>query len=100
MILSIINSATERGYKNRDVISVSREGLGELYETKLKGFFQYVSFLFTSVVQTRADFLPPLFREHMHEDEEIRWIKEGAGFFDVRGKRNLFNLLVLRLLPY
>ncbi|KZT41906.1 Acireductone dioxygenase [Sistotremastrum suecicum HHB10207 ss-3] len=54
--------AAERGYKNRDTISVTKEGLGELYETKIKGFFE----------------------EHMHEDEEIRYVLEGSGFFDVR----------------
>lgn len=34
--------AKERSYRNRDVISVSKEGLGELYEEKLKGFFRLV----------------------------------------------------------
>ncbi|KAH8827277.1 Fe-ARD 1 [Flagelloscypha sp. PMI_526] len=54
--------AKERGYKNRDEINVSKAGLGDLYETKIKTFFE----------------------EHMHEDEEIRFILEGSGFFDVR----------------
>ncbi|KAK7472108.1 1,2-dihydroxy-3-keto-5-methylthiopentene dioxygenase [Stygiomarasmius scandens] len=54
--------AKERGYKNRDVISISKEGLGDLYEEKIKGFYQ----------------------EHLHEDEEIRYILEGSGFFDIR----------------
>jgi len=54
--------AKEQGYKNRDMINVSKEGMGEIYEQKLKTFFE----------------------EHMHEDEEIRYILSGGGFFDVR----------------
>ncbi|KAF8335359.1 Acireductone dioxygenase ARD family [Cantharellus anzutake] len=54
--------AAENGYKNRDVINVTKEGLGDLYEAKLKIFFE----------------------EHLHEDEEIRFILSGSGFFDVR----------------
>ena len=54
--------ADERGYKNRDLINVSKAGLGDLYDEKLKNFFA----------------------ERMHEDEEIRYVLEGSGFFDVR----------------
>ncbi|KAG8728957.1 1,2-dihydroxy-3-keto-5-methylthiopentene dioxygenase [Ceratobasidium sp. 423] len=63
--------AKERGYRNRDVINVSRQGLGDLYESKIKGFFE----------------------EHMHEDEEIRYILDGTGYFDVRRTPDVHRLV-------
>jgi 1,2-dihydroxy-3-keto-5-methylthiopentene dioxygenase len=51
----------ERGYTYSDLIEVCPDKLPE-YETKIKHFY----------------------REHIHYDEEIRYIVEGHGYFDVR----------------
>jgi len=56
--------AASRGYKNRDEIIISPTTMGDVYEEKVKMFFN----------------------EHLHEDEEIRYILDGSGFFDVRDK--------------
>ncbi|KAI4259567.1 MAG: hypothetical protein L6R42_004515 [Xanthoria sp. 1 TBL-2021] len=54
--------AKTRNYVNRDEITVSPAAMGAVYEDKIKMFYD----------------------EHMHEDEEIRYILQGAGYFDVR----------------
>ncbi|ODV86960.1 hypothetical protein CANARDRAFT_6525 [[Candida] arabinofermentans NRRL YB-2248] len=57
--------ATERSYKNRDQIELSPvtfPGGADALDKKLETFYE----------------------EHLHEDEEIRYILAGEGFFDVR----------------
>ena len=61
-VSSVDKIASERSYKNRDEIIVSPDAMGAVYEEKVKMFFN----------------------EHLHEDEEIRYILDGNGFFDVR----------------
>ena len=54
--------ATSRKYVNRGEITISPEALGQQYEAKMKAFYN----------------------EHIHEDEEIRYILDGTGYFDIR----------------
>ncbi|KAK3179665.1 1,2-dihydroxy-3-keto-5-methylthiopentene dioxygenase [Lecanicillium sp. MT-2017a] len=65
-IAGVDQLAQDRGYKNRDEIFVSPEKMGAVYEEKVKTFFH----------------------EHLHEDEEIRYIRGGQGYFDVRSQED------------
>ena len=56
------NLAKERNYIHRDTMKISRQILGTSYDDKIAAFYE----------------------EHMHEDEEVRWITIGSGYFDVR----------------
>lgn len=59
--------ASQRNYKNRDVVNLNLETFGgdvNAYNAKMTQFY----------------------KEHYHEDEEIRYIVEGEGYFDVRNK--------------
>ncbi|KXN80883.1 1,2-dihydroxy-3-keto-5-methylthiopentene dioxygenase 1, partial [Leucoagaricus sp. SymC.cos] len=54
--------AKERNYKNRNTINVSKAAMGDVYWLLIKDTVFW----------------------HMHEDEEIHYILDGSGFFDVR----------------
>lgn len=59
--------AKERGYKNRDQVILNLDSFGgdvDAFNSKMKTFYT----------------------EHYHEDEEIRYIVDGEGYFDVRAK--------------
>ena len=55
----------ERNYDYQDVITVNRNTIQD-YDTKIASFL----------------------REHIHDDEETRAIKDGAGYFDVRDEND------------
>lgn len=63
-VAAVDGLAADRGYRNRDEITVSPQKMGDAYEDKVRSFFA----------------------EHLHEDEEIRYIRDGKGYFDVRNE--------------
>ena len=60
--------AQKRNYKNRDVVNLSLSTFPDLeaFNNKMKQFY----------------------KEHYHEDEEIRYILDGEGYFDVRNEND------------
>ncbi|KAF7632102.1 1,2-dihydroxy-3-keto-5-methylthiopentene dioxygenase [Meloidogyne graminicola] len=64
MNLELDKISIERGYNYKDEIIVSRDKLLQNYEACVKRFFE----------------------EHLHLDDEIRYVIDGYGYFDVRNK--------------
>ncbi|KAJ3413327.1 1,2-dihydroxy-3-keto-5-methylthiopentene dioxygenase [Chytridiales sp. JEL 0842] len=57
--------SAENNYKGRDVVNIHKDTFPN-YDAKIKDFFE----------------------EHIHEDEEIRYILDGSGYFDVRDEKD------------
>ncbi|TFY75329.1 hypothetical protein EWM64_g8681, partial [Hericium alpestre] len=54
--------AAKENFKCQDKINVTKESFGEKYDDILKDFFD----------------------EHLHEEDEIRFVVSGGGYYDVR----------------
>lgn len=65
--------AAERHYVNRDIVTLNDTNTPNL-DTLLDKFFV----------------------EHMHEDEEIRYILDGTGYFDVRSAQDVWIRVVVQ----
>lgn len=61
-----------RGYSYADIITVHRDHLPG-YDEKVKAFFE----------------------EHIHDAEEIRYILNGSGYFDIRDKKDEWTRIAL-----
>jgi 1,2-dihydroxy-3-keto-5-methylthiopentene dioxygenase len=85
--------AKERGYKCRDQITISKEAMGDIYESKLKTFFEEVSSrsaqgrdlnLAAAPSRGRGDPMVWPLRFAPQITDVLARINEGSGYFDVR----------------
>ena len=81
--------AHERDYKTIETMAVTKEALGDVYEQSLKVFFSECVSEISRLGSCPSVVLNIILHRHMHEDEEIRYILEGGGFFDVHGRARL-----------
>ena len=91
--------AKERDYKNRDELTISRDKLPN-YEEKIKIFFNEYGAagpMNSALLRLWAHGWslcghvvrgPDCSDRHIHEDEEIRCILDGSGYFDVRDQND------------
>ncbi|XP_014679085.1 PREDICTED: 1,2-dihydroxy-3-keto-5-methylthiopentene dioxygenase 3-like [Priapulus caudatus] len=56
----------EKGYCYEDEVTLSKKTLGDKYEPLLETFY----------------------KEHIHENDEIRYVQDGSGYFDIRDKND------------
>ncbi|KAK1333313.1 hypothetical protein QTO34_006854 [Cnephaeus nilssonii] len=68
----------ERNYSWMDIVTLSKEKLPD-YEEKARSsrFGGLIGFASSTVIKM-------FYTEHLHRDEEIRYVLDGSGYFDVR----------------
>lgn len=61
-----VDSLASTVYQHQDEITISRSAMGQDFDDKLAMFF----------------------KEHLHDDAEVRYILDGGGYFDIRDEND------------
>ena len=75
---------SERGYNYSDVITVSPEKLPNYEEKVSPCSCTFLTHCYHHLISLFLEQIKMFFEEHLHSDEEIRFILDGSGYFDVR----------------
>jgi len=75
----------ERGYKNRDEVFIS---LSPDVSPQSRTFTTGKQIILTTDNEKLNTMLTKFYEEHLHEDEEIRFVLGGKGQFDIRDKED------------